>query len=124
MDNGEPIAPRIRKNHPDGIDAVIELVGLDKLPDALASLRRGGTCCFTGALNGAWTLPDFDPLQLIPTGVRLTSYAGQASELSADAFSHQLDAIAASRIIPPIAATYHGLDQVGLAHQALEEGHA
>jgi NADPH:quinone reductase-like Zn-dependent oxidoreductase len=124
VDDGEPIASRIRVEHPDGIDAAIELVGLDTLPDTLASLRRGGTCCFTGALNGAWTLPDFDPLQLIPTGVRLTSYAGQASELSADAFSDQLDAIAAGRIIPPIGATYHGLEQVAHAHQALEEGHA
>jgi NADPH:quinone reductase-like Zn-dependent oxidoreductase len=123
VDDGEPLARRIREKHPDGIDAVLELVGLDRLPDALNCLRRGGTGCFTGAVNGVWTLPGFDPMQLIPSGVRLTSYAGEAADLAAEAFSHQLEAIAAGRIIPPIAATFHGLEQVAQAHQALEEGH-
>ena len=122
IDNGS-LADQVRKTHPQGLDAALELVGLDVLPDTLRTLRLGGTGCFTGALSGVWTLENFSPFALIPNGVRLTRYAGQASDLPADVFATQLDAIAAGRISPAIAATYHGLDGVADAQRALESGH-
>ena len=122
VDNGS-LAAEVRKTHPQGLDAALELVGLDVLPDTLRTLRRGGTGCFTGALSGVWTLENFSPFALIPNGVRLSRYAGQASDLPADDFATQLDAIAAGRISPAIAATYHGLAGVADAQQALESGH-
>jgi hypothetical protein len=80
-----------------------------------------GTVCFTGALAGAWTLPEFSPF-LIPTGVRLTSYAGGAKDLPAPVFQQQLDAIADGRLKAPVAKVYHGLEQVRDAHAAIEAG--
>jgi NADPH:quinone reductase-like Zn-dependent oxidoreductase len=35
----------------------------------------------TGILGGKWTLDDFHPMGDIPTGVKLTSYSGEAADL-------------------------------------------
>jgi NADPH:quinone reductase len=77
-DNTLPDA--IRAIAPNGVDSALELVGANALANTLPLIRPGGTVCFVGALNGAWTIPDFDPFS-IPTGARLTSYAGKAINL-------------------------------------------
>ncbi|MGN6221402.1 MAG: zinc-binding dehydrogenase [Microbacterium sp.] len=78
------LAAAVRAIAPDGVDAALELVGANTLPGTLRLIRPGGTVCFTGALNGHWTIPDFSPFT-IPNGVRLTSYAGEARDLPAAA---------------------------------------
>lgn len=57
---------------------------------------------------------------MIPNGVRLTSYAGQAADLPVDVFAHQLQAIAAGRLKVPVAKVYHGLEQVRGAQADVE----
>jgi hypothetical protein len=59
---------------------------------------------------------------MIPNGVRLTSYGGQAADLPADVFAHQLQAIAAGRLKVPVAKVYHGLEQIRDAQADLESG--
>jgi NADPH:quinone reductase len=120
LDNGT-IADQVRELIPDGVDAALELAGCSVLPDTLRTVRRHGTVCFTGALAGQWSIPDFTPF-MIPFGVRLTSYGGQAADLPADVFAHQLQAIAAGRLKVPIAKVYHGLEQVRDAQADLESG--
>jgi NADPH:quinone reductase-like Zn-dependent oxidoreductase len=36
----------------------------------------------TGILGGRWTLDNFRPMGDIPTGVKLTSYSGEASDIT------------------------------------------
>ncbi|OXM68245.1 alcohol dehydrogenase catalytic domain-containing protein [Amycolatopsis vastitatis] len=120
IDNGT-IAEQARELVPDGVDAALELVGCSVLADTLRTVRRDGTVCFTGALAGQWTIPDFSPF-MIPFGVRLTSYGGQAADLPADVLAHQLQAIAAGRLNVPIAKVYHGLEKVRDAQADLESG--
>ncbi|MGW4240709.1 alcohol dehydrogenase catalytic domain-containing protein [Streptomyces sp. NPDC004749] len=120
VDNGT-IAGQVRELMPDGVDAALELVGCSVLPDTLSTVRRHGTVCFTGALAGQWTIPDFTPFT-IPGGVRLTSYGGQADDLPADVFAHQLQAIAEGRLNVPVAKVYHGVEQVRDAQAGLESG--
>jgi NADPH2:quinone reductase len=122
IDTGH-LADKIRDLHPAGVDAALELVGLDVLPDTLRAVRQGGTGCFTGAVGGVWTLDEFSPMEMIPTGVRLTTYAGEAIDLPATVFAHQLDAISQRRIRPAIAHVYRGLEQVASAQTDLETGH-
>ncbi|WP_454810531.1 zinc-binding dehydrogenase [Paenarthrobacter nitroguajacolicus] len=107
---------------PNGIDAALEFVGATSLPAALSVTRAGGTVCFVGALSGAWSIPDFDPFT-IPTGVRLTSYAGEASDLSADALDQYLRAIEAGSLNVVIAGVLEGLEKVVDAHRDLEARH-
>ncbi|MDQ1030985.1 NADPH2:quinone reductase [Streptomyces umbrinus] len=120
VDDGT-LADQVRALLPDGVDAALELVGCSALADTLRTVRRHGTVCFTGALAGQWTIPDFTPF-MIPSGVRLTSYAGEAADLPADVFAHQLQAIAAGRLKVPVAKVYHGLEQVCDAQADLESG--
>ncbi|MFD5272071.1 alcohol dehydrogenase catalytic domain-containing protein [Streptomyces sp. NPDC058335] len=120
VDNGT-IADQVRELMPDGVDAVLELVGCSVLADTFRTVRRHGTVCFTGALAGQWTIPDFTPF-MIPNGVRLTSYAGGATDLPAQVFRQQLQAIAAGRLKAPVAKVYHGLEQVRDAQADVEAG--
>jgi NADPH:quinone reductase len=115
----ETLPDAIRAIAPDGLDAALEFVGATALPDTLSLIRPGGTVCFVGALNGTWTIPDFDPFT-IPTGVRLTSYAGEAEDLPADALDRYLRAIEAGTMNVVIAGVYSGLDGVATAHRAFE----
>ena len=121
VDNGN-IASGVRDVAPGGVDAALELVGLGALPDTLAAVRRGGVGCFTGALDGQWTLKDFSPFALIPIGVRLTTYGGTAADLPADVFARQLTSIKNGDLSVPIGGQHHGLEQVAKAHAALEAG--
>lgn len=121
IDDGH-IASQVRDLAADGVDAALELVGLSVLPDTLQTVRRGGTVCFTGALGGTWILENFSPFETIPSGVRLSTYAGEAIDLPADAFAHQLAGIAAGTIKPAIAKVYHGLDEAKQAQVDLEAG--
>ncbi len=36
----------------------------------------------TGILGGKWVLPEFHPMGDVPTGVKLTSYAGESSDIT------------------------------------------
>jgi NADPH:quinone reductase-like Zn-dependent oxidoreductase len=121
VDNG-PIADTVRTIAADGVDAALELVGMSTLQDTLACVRTRGTVCFTGALGGQWAIKDFSPFGYIPSGVRLTTYGGEAADLPAKVFARQLDAISDGRLTVAIGGVYHGLDQVGRAQADLEAG--
>jgi len=78
------VAESVRAIYPNGIDRVLELVGTTTLLDSLRATKRGGIVCMTGILGGQWTLTDFHPMGDVPTGVKLTSYSGEASDISAE----------------------------------------
>ncbi len=81
IDDGS-IVLQARNIHPDGFDRVLELVGTTTLLDSLQAARQGGIVCMTGILGGQWTLPEFEPMGDIPTGVKLTSYRGDSSNIT------------------------------------------
>jgi NADPH2:quinone reductase len=108
---------------PTGLDAALEFVSATAIPTTLSLVRQGGTVCFVGALTGQWTIPDFSPFS-IPSGVRLTSYAGTAQDLPAAALDQYLRAIEARSLQITIASTHRGLDGVADAQRALtSDGH-
>ena len=74
IDDGE-IAGKVRAVHPDGVDAVLELVGNSVLRDSLKAVRPTGGVCLVGFLGGLEPVADFDPLMDLPSGVRLTTFA-------------------------------------------------
>lgn len=120
VDDGK-ITGKVRDIAPKGVDAALELVGCTVLPDTFGCVRVHGTVCFTGALAGQWTITDFTPF-MIPNGVRLTSYAGEATDLPAQVFQQQLQAIADGRLKAPVAKIYRGLEQVRDAQADVESG--
>jgi NADPH:quinone reductase-like Zn-dependent oxidoreductase len=122
VDDGE-IAAQVRAIVPDGVDAAIELVGTNTLPDTLRATAVHGVVCFTGMLSNQWTVPDFYPIGYIPSGVRLTAYGGDAADLPPDVLQGYLDAVAAGRLTVPIHRTY-ALDEIAEAHADMEQGAA
>ena len=70
------LAGAIREARPQGVDAVLELVGTSTLVDSLACAKMGsGRVCFAGFLGGLDPLPGFQPLLHMPSGVRLSFFA-------------------------------------------------
>ena len=105
------------------VEAAIELVGTNTLPDTLRATAVHGVVCFTGMLSNQWTVADFYPIDYIPNGVRLTAYGGDAADLPTDVLQAYLDAVAAGRLTVPIDRTYT-LDQITQAHTDMEHGRA
>ena len=81
IDNGE-IHQQIAKERGEPYDRVLELIGASTLLDSLRCVGRGGIVCMTGILGGKWVLDDFHPMGDIPTAVKLTSYSGEAADLT------------------------------------------
>ncbi|MDH6131752.1 NADPH:quinone reductase-like Zn-dependent oxidoreductase [Kitasatospora sp. MAA4] len=65
----------VRKLWPDGADRVLDLVGGQALLDSLRSTAPRGRVCNSGILSDSWTIPAFEPLEDIPSGVYLTTYS-------------------------------------------------
>jgi NADPH:quinone reductase len=122
LDDGD-VAAQARAIVPDGVDAAIELVGTNTLPDTLRATAVHGVVCFTGMLSNHWTVADFYPIEYIPSGVRLTAYGGDAADLPTDVLQAYLDAVAAGRLTVPIYRTY-ALDEIAQAHADMEHGRA
>jgi NADPH:quinone reductase len=68
------LAKRIRERHPQGIDAVLDIVGNTTVLDSLAMLRRGGEVCVVGFL-GAGAPLTLEPVFQIPSGTKLSVFA-------------------------------------------------
>jgi NADPH:quinone reductase len=119
LDDGA-VAAQVRKIVPDGVDAALELVGTPTLPDTLAATRVHGTVCFTGMLSNEWTIPNFYPIGYLPSGVRLTGYGGEASDLPAPVLQRYLDQLAAGTLRLGPTHTYD-LTEIREAHRAMEE---
>jgi NADPH:quinone reductase-like Zn-dependent oxidoreductase len=100
------IAGEIRKRYPHGVDRVLELIGASTLLDSLKTVRRGGIVCMTGILGGKWDLEHFAPMDDIPTAVRLTAYAGEATDLTSEALQQFLDIVERGEIKIPATRTF------------------
>ncbi len=92
IDDGK-LSEQIRMNRNNVYDRVLELIGASTLLDSLRCVGRGGIVCMTGILGGSWVLNDFHPMGDVPTGVKLTSYSGEAADLGRDQFQSYIELI-------------------------------
>jgi NADPH:quinone reductase-like Zn-dependent oxidoreductase len=122
IDDG-PLADRVREIVPEGVDAALDLVGTPTLMDCLQATRVHGTVCMSGMLSNQWTLPDFYPTGDIPSGVRLTGYTGDATDLPPAVLQSFLDDVAAGETAVPIGKVFQ-LGEIREAHRAMEENTA
>jgi NADPH2:quinone reductase len=68
------LSRRVRERHPQGIDAVLDIVGNTTVLDSLAMLRRGGEACLVGFLGGGGPL-SLEPVFQMPSGIRFSVFA-------------------------------------------------
>ena len=112
---------RIRSARPDGINKILELVGPATLRQSMSWLSYHGIICCTGVLGHRFSLDAFDPIKFIPNGVYLTSFFSNypTQERIGEIFRH----LAAHRLRPVISQVYR-FDQIGLAHELMENNNA
>ena len=70
----QELAKQVRERHPEGIDAVLDIVGNTTALDSLAMLRRGGHACLVGFLGGGGPLA-LEPVFQMPSGTHLSVFA-------------------------------------------------
>jgi NADPH:quinone reductase-like Zn-dependent oxidoreductase len=124
IDDGGSLLASVHAIWPEGPDYVLDLAGAGTAVDSLRLARRGGTVCVSGSLSG-WAIADFEPIAMIPSGTRLTSFhsddykggAGTAllqrvvREVEAGAYRPNIDRV-------------FSLDDIVAAHQHMEDNQA
>jgi hypothetical protein len=77
----------------------------------------------TGILGGEWELASFRPMGHIPTGVRLTSYSGGASDISMEDLQRYVSLVERGELAIRTGPVWR-FDQLPLGHQAMDENRA
>ena len=122
VDDGE-IAEKVKAINPSKVDKVLELVGGNGIRDSLKCVKPGGIVCQTGYLSNQWRMDGFSPLGEIPSGVYLTSYAGENSDLPPELLQEFIDQIESNSLKIKIDKVFD-LDQIVEAHAYMESNRA
>jgi NADPH:quinone reductase-like Zn-dependent oxidoreductase len=122
VDDGS-IAGAVREILPSGVDKVLELVGANTLADSLASSRKGGSVCMSGMVSDLWTLSDFAPMDVIPSGVNLTTYTGGADDFMSTPLQELVRQVQAGALKLKLGPTFR-MDEIVAAHRCMEENRA
>lgn len=122
------LTKRVRERHPQGIDAVLDIVGNTTVLDSLAMLRRGGEVCLVGFLGGGGPL-SLEPVFQMPSGVRLSVFAsaivtGNAEfPLSEIPFQDIVDRVASGAYRAKPAKVFR-FEDIQAAHRLMESNEA
>jgi NADPH:quinone reductase len=65
---------QVRARYPEGVDAVLELVGNSTVAGSLTMVRRHGRLCQAGFLGGLDPIPSFMPVTQLPSGVHFSFF--------------------------------------------------
>jgi NADPH2:quinone reductase len=122
IDDGD-ISSKLKQLFPDGVDKVLELIGISTLKDSLKCIKPKGIVCMTGILSGEWTMKEFTPMGDIPSLGRLTVYMGDAVNLSKRLLQDFIDAVADGSIKVTIDKVFK-LDDIVAAHTYMESNQA
>lgn len=122
LDEGS-VEAAVRRLLPQGVAAVLELVGARTLRDSLLAVAPKGVVCYMGSLGEQSVVERFQPLADIPTDVRLTTYASRATIDAArctQVLQVLVDGVAAGRY-PTHLDRVFPFEQLAVAHQYLED---
>lgn len=121
-EDGGHLAERIEASGAS-YDRVLELIGATTLLDSLRCVGRGGIVCMTGILGGKWSLDDFHPMGDIPTGVKLTSYSGEAADLKQADLDEYLALVESGRLRVATGPEF-AFDELVEAHRLMDANQA
>ena len=102
-------------------DKVLDLVGPSTLLDTFARTAEGGIICSCGLLCGQWTVPDFDPIEMLSRNLYLTTFA--SGNVSHDKLQALVDFVEQYRVDVRPEKVYQ-IDQIQEAHAYLEGSHS
>jgi NADPH:quinone reductase-like Zn-dependent oxidoreductase len=121
--DGGAIAGDVRESFADGFDKVLELIGVTTLADSLQCAKERGIVCMTGLVGNKWSFDNFEPMEVIPTTVCLTTYAGESKNFMRMPFQELVDQIASGSLPVQIGKVFR-LDEIVAAHQLMAENKA
>ena len=121
--DGGVIAGMVRDAWNEGADKVLELVGTTTLADSLAAAREPGTVCMAGMVGNRWSIADFAPMDVIPTGVSLTTYSGDVRDFMAMPFQSLVDQVADGSL-PLSPGRVFPMEEIVEAHRLMESNQA
>jgi NADPH2:quinone reductase len=121
IDTGQ-IADEDARRVPGGVDGLLELIGPVTLLDSLRVVRPGGVVCHTGLLGNVWVMERFEPLEDIPSTVKLTTYQSGTTSAgrSTVALQEIVDGVAAGRYAANVERRFR-FDEIVAAHRFMEE---
>ena len=122
IDTGS-IAEDVRREFPAGVDRVLELVGTTTLLDSLKTAGHHGIVCMTGMVGNKWQLDNFDPMDAIPTSVKLTTYAGESEDFINTPLQSFINELQLGNTQIKVGNVFK-LDQIVEAHRCMEENRA
>jgi NADPH:quinone reductase-like Zn-dependent oxidoreductase len=122
VDTGS-IAREVQQKYPGGVDKVLEMIGTTTLEDSLRCARQGGIVCMTGIVGNKWSFDQFAPMDVIPTGVCLTVYAGESDDFMRTPLNDLARQIEAGTLHIEAGKTFR-LDEIVEAHRLMEENKA
>jgi NADPH:quinone reductase-like Zn-dependent oxidoreductase len=122
IDTGS-IAQQVNEVCSNGVDKVLELVGTTTLRDSLRCAKQRGIVCMTGMVGDKWSFDDFSPMEVIPTAVNLTTYAGESEDFMRTPFEDLIAQVEASTLRVQVGKTV-SLDEIVEAHRCMEENKA
>jgi NADPH:quinone reductase-like Zn-dependent oxidoreductase len=122
VDTGS-IAGEMQRKYPGGVDKVLEMIGTMTLEDSLQCARQGGVVCMTGIVGNQWSFDQFAPMDVIPTAVCLTVYAGESEDFMRTPLNDLATQIQAGTLRIQVGKTFH-LNQIVEAHRLMEENKA
>ena len=99
----------------------IHLVGPSAILDTFARTAEGGIICSCGLLGGQWTVPDFDPIEMLSRNLYLTTFA--SGNVSHDKLQALVDFVEQYRVDVQPEKVYQ-IDQIQEAHAYLEGSHS
>jgi NADPH:quinone reductase len=123
------LSKRLRERYPEGIDAVLDIVGNTTILDSLATLRRGGHACLVGFLGDGGPLT-LEPVFQIRSGIHLSVFASalvtgtSAFPLSEIPFQAIVDRVASGHQYKAKPAQVFRFEQIQAAHRLMEAGEA
>ena len=117
------IAGEVHRKYPRGADKVLEMIGTTTLEDSLRCTKEGGVVCMTGIVGNKWSFDQFAPMDVIPTGVCLTVYAGESEDFMRTPLNDFARQIEAGTLRIQLGKTFH-LDEIVEAHRVMEENRA
>ena len=114
---------KIHAIFPEGVDKVLELIGAVTLSDSLKCTKPGGAVCMTGMLSETWSVPNFSPMEFIPSTVNLTVYDSGEIRSSSNVFQEFIQLVEDGSIKLKPGNVFH-LDEIVKAHQLMESNEA
>lgn len=105
----------------DQFDKVLDLVGPSAILDTFERIAEGGIICSCGLLGGQWTVPDFDPIEMLSRNLYLTTFA--SGNVSPDKLQALVDFVKQYHVDVRSEKVYR-IEQIQEAHAYLEGSHS